>query len=150
MNRNICRVLKAWHLYTHALQGGMGKGRKNKVLKLTAAKVKYIIRAKTNNISSRNISSRIITAEMKTSIRTVNRVWEHWMKNKEPLAPKEFGPSKMHLNEADTRLIFVLAGKKDSGWILAERKIRIFLAGQSGRVHTRCFLKSLIAAFRSM
>jgi hypothetical protein len=28
-----CRVLKAWHLYTHALQDGMGKGRKNKVLK---------------------------------------------------------------------------------------------------------------------
>jgi hypothetical protein len=41
-----CGGLKAWHLYTHALQGGMGKGRKNKVLKLTAAKVNYIIREK--------------------------------------------------------------------------------------------------------
>jgi len=96
----------------------MGKGRKNRVLKLTASKVKYIIRAKTNNISSR-----IIAAEMKASIRTVNRVWENWMKNKEPLAPKKFGRPKMHLNEADTRLTFVLAGKKDLGWILAERKI---------------------------
>jgi hypothetical protein len=56
----------------------LGKGRRNKVLKLTPAKVKYIIRAKTNNISSR-----IIAAEMKVSIRTVNRVWGHWMKNKE-------------------------------------------------------------------
>ena len=41
----------------------MGKGRKNKVLKLTAAKVKYIISAKTDNTSSR-----IIAAEMKVSI----------------------------------------------------------------------------------
>jgi hypothetical protein len=48
----------------------MGKGRKNKVLKLTAAKVKYVIRAKTDNISLK-----IIAAEMKVSIRTVNRVW---------------------------------------------------------------------------
>jgi hypothetical protein len=65
-----CRVLKAWHLYTQALSKGMGKGRANKVLKLTAAKVKYIIRAKTDNTSSK-----IIAAEMKVSIRTVNRVW---------------------------------------------------------------------------
>jgi len=48
----------------------MGKGRKNKVLKLTAAKVKYIIRAKNNNIGSK-----IIAAETKVSIQTVNRVW---------------------------------------------------------------------------
>ncbi len=45
-SKPFCRVLKAWHLYTQALQGGMGKGRKNKVLKLTAAKVNYIIREK--------------------------------------------------------------------------------------------------------
>ena len=90
----ICRVLKAWHLYTHALQDGMVKGRRNKVLKLTPAKVKYIIRAKTNNISSR-----IIATEMKASIRTVNRVWEYWMKNKEPLAPKKFGRPNIHYNE---------------------------------------------------
>jgi hypothetical protein len=30
-------------IYTHALGYGMGKGRRNKVLKLTPAKVKYII-----------------------------------------------------------------------------------------------------------
>ena len=66
----------------------MGKGRKNKVLKLTPAKINYIIRSKTNNISSR-----IIAIEMKLSIRTVNRVWGHWVKNKEPLAPKSLdGP----------------------------------------------------------
>ena len=78
----------------------MGKGRKNKVLKLTPAKVKYIIRAKINNISSR-----IISIEMKLSIRTVNRVWGHWVKNKEPLTPKKFGRPKTYLSEADKSLI---------------------------------------------
>jgi len=87
----------------------MGKGRKNKVLELTAAKVKYIIKAKTNNISSR-----IIAAEMKANIRTVNRAWEHWMKNKEPLAPKKFGRPKMHLNEADARLILEIHKEQNS------------------------------------
>jgi hypothetical protein len=52
-----CRVLKAWHLYTRSRRYGMGKGGKNKVLKLTPAKVKYIIRAKINNVSSRIISN---------------------------------------------------------------------------------------------
>jgi hypothetical protein len=78
----------------------MAKGRRNKVLKLTPAKVKYIIRAKTNNISSR-----IISIEMKVSIRTVNRVWGHRMKNKEPLASRKFGRPKTYLNEAEKRLI---------------------------------------------
>jgi hypothetical protein len=68
----------------------MVKGRRNKVLKLTPAKVKYIIRAKTNNISSK-----IIAEEMKVSIRTVNRVWSYWMKNKKPWAPKKFGRLKI-------------------------------------------------------
>ena len=68
----------------------MVKGRRNKVLKLTPAKVKYIIRAKTNNISSK-----IIAAEMKVSIRTVNRAWSYWMKNKKPWAPKKFGRPEM-------------------------------------------------------
>ena len=70
-----CRVLKVWHLNTHPHQYGMGKCRRNRVLKLTSAKVKYIIRAKINNISSI-----IIAAEMKVSIRTINRVWGHWMR----------------------------------------------------------------------
>jgi len=82
----------------------MGKGRRNKVLKLTPAKVKYIIRAKRDNISSR-----IIAIEMKVSIRTVNRVWGHWVKNKEPLAPRKFGHSKTYLNDADKRLILEIS-----------------------------------------
>jgi len=88
----------------------MGKGRKNKVLKLTAAKVKYIIRAKTDNISSK-----IIAAEMKVSIRTVNRVWSHWMKNKEPWAPKKFGRPKKSLGEPDIQLILKIHKEQNSG-----------------------------------
>jgi len=82
----------------------MVKGRKNKVLKLTPAKVKYIIRAKTNNISSR-----IIALEMKISIRTVNHVWGHWMKNKEPLTPRKFGRPKTNLNESDKLLVLKIS-----------------------------------------
>lgn len=88
----------------------MGKGRRNKVLKLTPAKVKYIIRAKTNNISSR-----IIAAEMKVSIRTVNRVWGHWMKNKEPLAPRKFGRPKTNLTDADKCLVLKIHKEQNSG-----------------------------------
>jgi transposase InsO family protein len=88
----------------------MGKGRRNKVLKLTPAKVKYIIRAKSDNISSR-----IISIEMKVSIRTVNRVWGHWMKYKEPLAPRKFGRSKTYLNEASKRLILEIHKEQKSG-----------------------------------
>ena len=82
----------------------MGKGRRNKVLKLTPAKIKYIIRAKTNNISSR-----IISIEMKVSIRTVNRVWGYWMKNKEPLTLKKFGRPKTYLNDPDRLLILKIS-----------------------------------------
>jgi transposase len=78
----------------------MGKGRRNKVSRPTPARVKYIIRAKNNNISSR-----IIAIEMKVSIRTVNRVWGHWMKNREPLTPGKFWRSKTSLSEADKLLI---------------------------------------------
>jgi putative transposase len=88
----------------------MVNGRRNKVLKLTPAKVKYIIRAKTNNVSSK-----IIASEMKVSIRTVNRVWGYWMKNKEPLAPKKFGRPKTTLNESDTHLILEIHKEQNTG-----------------------------------
>ena len=88
----------------------MVKGRRNKVLKLTPAKVKYIIRAKNNNISSK-----IIAAEMKVSIRTVNRVWSYWMKNKKPWAPKKFGRPKMTLSESDASLVLETYKEQNSG-----------------------------------
>ena len=86
----------------------MGKGRRNKVLKLTPAKVKYIIRAKSDNISSR-----IIAIEMKVSIRTVNRVWGHWMKKKEPLTPGKFGRSKTYLNDQERLVILKIHKSKN-------------------------------------
>jgi len=58
-------------------------GKQNKVVKLTDKKVKYIIRAKTNNISTKRIA-----LEMKVSESTVKRVWMYWMKNRELLPIK--------------------------------------------------------------
>jgi hypothetical protein len=54
----VLKVLKARHLYTHALQDGMVKGRRNKVLKLTPAKVKYIIRAKPTTLAPKSLPLR--------------------------------------------------------------------------------------------
>jgi len=88
----------------------MSKGRANKVLKLTPAKVKYIIRAKTNNISSKTIAK-----EMKVSVRTVSRVWSHWMKNKDPWAPKKFGRPKTTLSESNISLILKIHKEQNLG-----------------------------------
>jgi putative transposase len=52
---------------------------------------------------------------MKGIIRTVNRVWGHWMKNKEPLTPKKFGRPKTNLNDVDTRLILEIHKEQNSG-----------------------------------
>jgi len=102
----------------------MGKGRANKVLKLTSAKVKYIIRAKTNNNSSK-----IIASDMKVSIRTVNRVWSHWMKNKEPWAPKKFGRPNRSLGEPDVQLILKIHKEQNSG----ARRIEKIIEQKYGR-----------------
>lgn len=48
-------------------------GKKNKVVKLTQRKIGYIIRVKTNNISTK-----IVAIEMKVSESTVKRVWIYW------------------------------------------------------------------------
>jgi transposase len=97
----------------------MGKGRANKVLKLTPAKIKYIIREKTNNLSSKTIA-----ADTKVSIRTVNRVWSHWMKNKEPWAPKKFGRTKKSLGESDIQLILKIHKEQNSGARRIEKIIK--------------------------
>jgi hypothetical protein len=53
-------------------------GKQNKVINLTDKMIKYIIRAKTNNISSKRIA-----LDMKVSEFTVKLVWMYWMKNSE-------------------------------------------------------------------
>jgi hypothetical protein len=52
---------------------------------------------------------------MKVSIRTVNRVWGHWMKNMEPLAPKNHGRPTKSLGESDIHLILEIRKEQNSG-----------------------------------
>ena len=92
----LCIVPKILTLYTH--QRGMGK--KNKVVKLTPKKIRYIIRAKTNNISTKRIA-----AEMKLSESTVKRVWMYWTKTKMPLNINKFGRKIIELDEESEKLI---------------------------------------------
>jgi transposase len=75
-------------------------GKRNKVVKLTDKKVKYIIRAKTNNISTKRIA-----LEMKVSESTVKRVWMYWMKNRELLPIKKFGRKSQEVDEDSVELI---------------------------------------------
>ena len=60
-------------------------GKKNKVVKLTDRKIRYIIRAK-----KRCESTNRITRDMKLSPSTVKRVWMHWTKTKMLLKIKKF------------------------------------------------------------
>ena len=71
VNLNVCIVPKPLTLYTHYSR----MGTRNKVVKLTDRKINYIIRAKTNNISTKRIA-----LEMKLSESTVKRVWMYWIK----------------------------------------------------------------------
>ena len=52
-------------------------GKKNKVVKLTERKIRYIIRAK-----KRGESTKRIAEDMKLSPSSVKRVWMHWTKTK--------------------------------------------------------------------
>lgn len=61
-------------------------GKRNKFVKLTQKKIKYIIRAKTNNISTK-----IVAKDVKLSESTVKRVWMHWIRTKMPLNIRKFG-----------------------------------------------------------
>ena len=75
-------------------------GKKNKVVKLTDRKIRYIIRAK-----KRGESTNRIAQDMKLSPSTVKRVWMHWMKTKMPLIIKKFGRKKKPLDEESTKRI---------------------------------------------
>ena len=92
----MCVVPKLLTLYTH--QRGMGK--KNKVVKLTERKIRYIIRAKIRGESTKRIAQ-----DMKLSPSSVKRVWMHWTKTKMPLNIKKFGRKKKPLDEESEKLI---------------------------------------------
>ena len=85
-------------------------GKKNKVVKLTPKKISYIIRAKTNNISTKTIAK-----EMKLSESTVKRVWMQWIKTKMPPNIKKFGRKKKELDEASEQLILEVNKEQNLG-----------------------------------
>ena len=85
-------------------------GKRNKVVKLTDKKIRYIIRAKTNNISTKRIA-----LEMKVSESTVKRVWMYWMKNRELLPIKKFGRKSQDLDGESVDLILEIHKKQRLG-----------------------------------
>jgi putative transposase len=85
-------------------------GKKNKVVKLTPKKIRYIIRAKTNNISTKRIA-----AEMKLSESTVKRVWMYWTKTKMPLNINKFGRKIIELDEESEKLILQVSKEQNLG-----------------------------------
>jgi len=84
--------------------------KRNKVVKLTDKKIRYIIRAKTNNISPKRIA-----LEMKVSESTVKRVWMYWMKNRELLPIKKFGRKSQDLDGESVDLILEIHKKQRLG-----------------------------------
>jgi hypothetical protein len=75
-------------------------GKRNKIVKLTPRKIRYIIRYKTNNYSTKSIAK-----DLKISESTVKRVWMHWIRTKMPLNISKFGRKKKKLDEASEELI---------------------------------------------
>lgn len=75
-------------------------GKKNKVVKLTEKKIRYIIRAK-----KRGESTKRIAEDMNLSHSSVKRVWMEWTKTKMLLSIKKFGRTKKTLDEESERLI---------------------------------------------
>ncbi len=75
-------------------------GKRNKVVKLTDNKINYIIRAKTRDEMTTNISR-----DMKVSESTVRRVWMHWLKYGQTIPIKKFGRPKKEIDEKSEQLI---------------------------------------------
>ena len=75
-------------------------GRKNKIVKLTPRKIRYIIRYKTNNYSTK-----LIAKDLKISESTVKRVWMHWVRTKTPLNISKFGRKIKELDKTSEDLI---------------------------------------------
>ena len=88
----------------------MGMGKKNKVVKLTEKKIRYIIRAKT-----RGDSTKTIAEDMKLSQSSVKRVWMHWTKTKMQLNIKKFGRKKKTLDEESEKLILEVNKEQNLG-----------------------------------
>jgi len=93
-------------------------GKKNKVVKLTDRKIRYIIRAK-----KRGDSTKRIAVDIKLSPSSVKRVWMHWTKTKMSLNIKKFGRKKKTLDEESVKLIFEVHKEQNLGARRLERII---------------------------
>ncbi len=76
-------------------------GRRNKVIKLTEKKIKYIIRAKTRNDSTKNIVRDMKLSES-NSLREFGCTG---YKHREPITIKKFGRKKKRIGEDSEELI---------------------------------------------
>ena len=85
-------------------------GKKNKILKLTLRKIRYIIRYKTNSYSTKSIAK-----DLKISQSTVKRVWMHWIKTKTLIDISKFGRKKKELDEASKDLILRIHNEQNLG-----------------------------------
>ncbi len=85
-------------------------GKKNKTAKLTPRKIRYIIRYKTNDYSTKSIAK-----DLKISESTVKRVWMHWIKTKTPLNICKFGRKKKELDNASEDLILKIHKEQNLG-----------------------------------
>ena len=85
-------------------------GKRNKVVKLTEKKIRYIIRAKTRGDSTKRIAE-----DMKLSQSSVKRVWMHWTKTKMLLNIKKFGRKKKTLDEESEKLILEVNKEQNLG-----------------------------------
>lgn len=94
-------------------------GKRNKVVKLTDKKVKYIIRAKIRNDSTKNIA-----LDMKLSESTVKRVWMYWSKNHEPIVIKKFGRKKKEIDKKSELLILEMHREQQLGARRLEKVIK--------------------------
>ena len=95
-------------------------GKKNKVVKLTPKKIRYIIRYKTNNISTKKIAE-----DLKLSPSTVKRVWMHWTRTKMPLNISKFGRKKKKMDEASEELILEVNKEQNLGARRLEKIIEV-------------------------
>jgi len=112
-------VPKLLTLYTHH----WCMGTKNKIVKLTPQKIRYIIRYKTNNYSTKSIAK-----DLKISESTVKRVWMHWVRTKTPLNISKFGRKKKELDKTSEDLILKI-NKEAKSW----RKT----SGKNNKIHAR-------------
>jgi putative transposase len=85
-------------------------GKKNKVVKLTPRKIRYIIRAKTRGESTKRIAE-----DIKLSPSSVKRVWTHWTKTKMLLHISRFGRKKKELDKDSEHLILEVNKEQNLG-----------------------------------